>query len=135
MAVKTYQGSCHCGAVRYEAELDLAEGGGRCNCRICTKTRQWASLIRPAAFRVTEGEEALATYTVGGGIGNHRFCKTCGVRIFSAGHLEQLGGDFVTVQLATLDELTPEDFAAIPIKYADGMNDNWRNEPKVTSYL
>ena len=56
---KTYQGGCHCGAVRFECELDPADGSSRCNCSICAKGRFWKSIAKGDAFRILKGADAL----------------------------------------------------------------------------
>jgi hypothetical protein len=36
--LRSYEGGCHCGRVRFRAEVDLDETPiGECNCSICTK--------------------------------------------------------------------------------------------------
>lgn len=32
-----YKGSCHCGSVQFEAEVDLKSGANKCNCSLCFK--------------------------------------------------------------------------------------------------
>jgi hypothetical protein len=79
---QTYTGGCHCGAVRYEADVDLSQGTVRCNCSICAKARAWLAAVDPGAFRLLRGEDALSTYTFGPKRIRHMFCKHCGIKSF-----------------------------------------------------
>jgi len=62
MSLKHVTGSCHCEAVRYEAELDLSKGTIRCNCSICTKARAWFTFVNDEHFHLLADEDNMSVY-------------------------------------------------------------------------
>lgn len=145
---RTYHGSCHCKAVAIEAEIDLVvgsdpdlmDGTRRCNCTFCYKARYWKCFVKPADFRVVKGESDLADYRGPDsnwplGKIHHRFCKTCGMHPFSKGFLDDFGGWFFCLNLAAIDNATPAELDKVPVKFEDGLHDNFDDAPAVTHYL
>ena len=131
---KTYHGSCHCGAVRFEAELDLAGETSKCNCSICTKARFWKSVVPAAAVRVLEGEDALTDYQFGSDNIHHLFCSRCGVKPFGRGRHEAIG-EFVAVNVACLDDASDRELAEAPVVFQNGRGDDWSSPPAEIRYL
>jgi hypothetical protein len=126
---KTYRGSCHCGAVRFEADIDLSKGTFKCNCSICTKTRAWLAGIPAGDFRLLSGEQALADYQFGRKAIHHRFCANCGVRPFSQ------AGDKVAIRVNCLEDVDPQALIAAPVQYFDGRHDDFKTPPAETRHL
>jgi hypothetical protein len=130
----TYRGSCHCGAVRFEAELDLGQPSFRCNCSICRRTRFWAAVATPEAFRLLAGADALIEYRFNRRSNQHFFCRVCGVRPFGIGNDTPFGA-MVGVNIGCLEGVAEEVLARIPVVYVDGMHDRWDAAPEQCAHL
>ena len=140
MTMKTYTGSCHCGAVKFEADLDIAAGTVKCNCSSCTKARSWLAMVPAKGYRLKSGAGSQANYqwTPPGRPGpavEFHFCKTCGVRVPARGEMEAMGGTFYAVQVQLLDGVDAEELAKAPINYIDGRHDRWDRPPADTRFL
>jgi hypothetical protein len=133
-SMKTYRGSCHCGRVKFEADIDLGQSSYRCNCSICRRTRFWPAVVKADGFRLLSGEADLTQYLFNTRKNHHYFCKHCGVRAFGIGNDTPVG-KMVGVNLMCLDDVSEEELAAVPITYVDGRNDQWQNAPAFFSHL
>ncbi len=78
----TVQGGCHCGAVRFEADVPCAVRLLACNCSMCAKTGFLHMIVPHGDFRLLSGGEKLSSYRFGTGAAEHLFCNICGIRSF-----------------------------------------------------
>jgi hypothetical protein len=131
---RTYKGSCHCGGVRFEADLDLTQPSYRCNCSICRRTRFWPAVAREGQFRLLAGQELLTEYLFNTRKNQHFFCKVCGVRAFGVGNDTPMGKMY-GVNLGCLEGVSEEELSRIPIVRVDGMHERWQDAPEFFAHL
>ncbi len=77
-ALKTYKGSCHCKAVRFEIDTDLPELT-TCDCSICRRKNALMVKVHESSLRLLDGAAALGEYRFHTGTARHYFCKVCGI--------------------------------------------------------
>ena len=140
MSIQQLHGSCHCRAVKYEAQVDLAEGSLRCNCSLCSKARAWFAFVPGERFRLTQGEDVLSHYrwTPSGKTEpflDYAFCSRCGIRVYGTGDAPHLGGRFYALHVPTLDDVDREALVAAPLRYVDGAQDHFDRPPEDTRLL
>jgi len=77
----TYQGQCHCGAVRFEVDTELTKVV-RCNCSLCRRRSATMTYVEEKDLRILEGEDKLTAYQFHTHRAKHFFCKICGIYPF-----------------------------------------------------
>lgn len=79
-----YQGSCHCGAIKFSYSGEKIEKGLRCTCSICARKGALMSteVIPIANLDIDAQEGTLGLYQFGAKTAKHFFCKTCGIYPF-----------------------------------------------------
>ena len=101
MDKQTYEGSCHCGAVKFEVTMAPPDEAFAGNCSICSRMGWLLAFVPAESFRMISGEDALRDYQFGKQNIHHVFCTTCGIRSFSRGK-KQTGEPTFAVNLRCL---------------------------------
>lgn len=78
---KTYQGSCHCGEVRFTVDADL-DHVRACDCSVCRRRGALIYRVDEADFRLLTPLGALSLYSFHTHTAKDYFCPTCGVLPF-----------------------------------------------------
>ena len=115
MTLAHYEGSCQCGAVRYEVDADL----GRtitCNCSRCQRMGFVLAFSPLTSFQLTSGEDDLTEYLFNKGAIRHLFCRTCGVESFAYGKMPD-GSPTVAVNVNCLSGVNPRELKS---QHVDG---------------
>ncbi len=75
-----HQGSCHCGAVKFEVSLpDGPVDLRHCTCSMCRRRGAVMASVPLHGFKLLEGSEYLRLYQFNTKKAKHYFCSICGI--------------------------------------------------------
>ena len=110
-----FEGSCHCGAVRFRVDSVILELT-TCDCSLCIKRNAVMAKIPEQALTVVKGEELLTLYQWNTRRAKHYFCRQCGIYVF---HRKRAAPDHFGVNVYCLDDF---DMTSIPVRPTEGAN-------------
>ena len=115
---QTYNGSCHCGNVRFRFQSESINKGLRCNCSICIRKNAIMSkhYVSPEDFELLTDISKLSIYHWNDKDVNHYFCPVCGIYPFHDSVYDP--GKF-RVNLGCVEELDPH---SLELDLFDGRN-------------
>jgi hypothetical protein len=108
-----YQGSCHCGKVKYEVEAEIVQAI-ECNCSHCSRKGYLLSFIPRSSLKIASGEQDLKTYTFHKHAIRHQFCPDCGCAPFAFAQDKQ-GIDTAAINVRCLEGLDLSELKRIPV--------------------
>ena len=111
--MQKYNGSCHCGTIRFEIETDFPELT-TCDCSICCKKNALMVKVHKTKFTLLSGAAALTEYQFHTKTAKHYFCSVCGIYPF---HRKRVTPDNLGVNVFCLQNFEP---SGIPVRRADG---------------
>ena len=111
--MQKYEGSCHCGAVRFEIETDFPELT-MCDCSICRRKNALMVKVHESKFQLLSGKDSLTEYQFHTKTARHYFCKTCGIYPF---HRKRVAPDNLGINVFCLHGFEP---TGIPVRQTIG---------------
>jgi len=113
--VSSHAGSCHCGAVTFRVDAEIAELT-TCDCSLCVKKNAVMAKVPQAALAIVSGEADLTLYEWNTGRAKHYFCRRCGIYVF---HRKRAAADHFGVNVFCFDGF---DASAVPVRATQGAN-------------
>jgi hypothetical protein len=113
MSEAHYEGSCQCGAVAYEVDVDI-DNTITCNCSRCQRMGFVLAFTPIAKFHLKSGERNLTEYLFNRKAIRHLFCRTCGVESFAYGKRPD-GSEMAAINVNCLSGVDPRALESKPV--------------------
>jgi hypothetical protein len=111
--VQQFEGSCHCGAVRFRIRSAFSELT-TCDCSICSRKNALMVKVHESDFTLLAGESSLTEYQFHTRTAKHYFCRVCGIYPF---HRKRVTPEFFGVNVFCLENFDP---AGVPVRATVG---------------
>lgn len=114
--MQEYNGSCHCGAIKFQFTAPKVTLGVRCDCSLCRRKGAIMTpfVLPPEQLKADLDDENLSTYQFGTCTAKHHFCRNCGIYTFH--QTRSFPGQF-RINLGCVDDI---DSTSLPVEFFPG---------------